>query len=849
MSVAELPSPTTQAQDHSTPLAVPVRRQFLTVEQGIYIAIFACALLTRLWGLGDRALHHDETHHAFFSWRLFAGQGYVHDPLLHGPFLYHIGAFIYFLFGDNDYTARLGAALFGSALVVLPYLIRRELGRGAAILASVAILISPVFLYVGRFIRHDPYAVVFELVAFIGIVRYASTHRAYWLYITAASLGLMLTTMETFFLYVAILGSFVGIIFLWRVWRPGIAIAALIGITIVASVFVLPGEPIGSSDSVQRVAGTYVCPTAGNAFPPANPMDYEPGPVFGFGPLATADNNYALCVRNQPDDNFGVYFAKLGQFANHPAMFLALGVTTLGLAALYFCIWRRRDTDGLTAWEKAIVHNDGILEAFASLSIGRRVWIALAFFFVLYALFFTAFFSNMVGVVSGVSGSLLYWLGQHGVQRGSQPDYYYMVLLTLYEPLVLFWSSIGIIMVGFRTGNRLMQWWRTRTADPEHSTLQGSGFVSSSGRPVMHVDWTFAMPAFLAWWSIMTVLLYSWAGEKMPWLTLHIVLPLTLLGAWALACTLHWGITSVRSYSDVSSNADEQTDVLLERVGQMPLLLIYTSLIFAVVGFAFFILAVQTSPEQRPDLAVTPPLLFTLAGTLSVIILFSICYSLLRGVRQALGAAALALTLVTSVYTVRIAYQLSYRWGDVPREMMIYTQTSPDVARAIEGLEEASILRTGGLDMPIWYDNETIWSWYMRDFTNAQQQSAALSTAPGPEVMAVLMLKENVDAYPQNLQSLDGFRIQQYPLRWWFPEDRTYRLPPDWNLAPVTDNSSLLMRLLRNPADDTALVQLWQYLIYRHPPVPLGSADFILAVRPEVAEDLGLGTGEASTNQ
>ncbi|MEM8529267.1 MAG: flippase activity-associated protein Agl23 [Chloroflexota bacterium] len=848
MSVAELPSPTVQAQEHSPPVDVPVRRPFLTVEQGIYIAIFACALLTRLWGLGDRALHHDETHHAFFSWRLFAGEGYVHDPLLHGPFLYHIGAFIYFLFGDNDYTARLGAALFGSVLVVLPYLIRRELGRGAAILAAVYILISPVFLYVGRFIRHDPYAVVFELVAFIGIVRYVSTRRAYWLYITAAALGLMLTTMETFFLYVAIFGSFLGLIFLWRVWRPGISIAAFVGITIVASVFVLPGEPIEVGGNVQRASGSYVCPTAGNAFPPANPMEFEPGPVFGFTPLATADNGYSLCVRNQPDDNFAVYFAKLWQFANHPAMFLALGVTVAGLSALYFFIWRLRGANGQTPWDVARVHNDGILEAFASLTKGPRIWIALIFFFVLYALFFTAFFSNTVGVISGFSGSLLYWLGQHGVQRGSQPDYYYLVILTLYEPLLLFWSSVGILMVSFMVSSRLVKR-RLRTVDLDQDTTSDTRFTPSSGNSAISMDWTLAMPALLAWWSIMTVLVYSWAGEKMPWLTLHIVLPLTLLGGWALARTLHWGITAVRSYVPPPSDPDVDADVLLPRVGQVPLLIIYTCLIFAVVGFAFFVLAVQTNPVQRPNLAVTPPLLLTFVGAQVAIILFTVCYSLLRGVRQALGAMFLALTLVMSVYTVRIAYQLSYRWGDVPREMMIYTQTSPDVDRTIASLEEVSILRTGGLDMPIWYDNETVWNWYMRDFNNAEQQSPALSAAPGPEVMAVLMLKENIDTYPQNLESLEGFRIQQYPLRWWFPEDRTYRLPPDWATAPVTENSSLLMRLFRNPTDDTALVQLWQYLIYRHPPVPLGSADFILAVRPEVAEDLGLGTGEASANQ
>ena len=223
MSVAEFPSRVAQPPaELYRPVDRPARFA-ITFEHVAYLGLFALALLTHLWGLGDRALHHDETLHAAYSWRLYTGQGFAHDPLLHGPFLYHIAALMYFLFGDNDFTARLSVALFGSALVVMPFLIRRELGRGAALLAATYLLLSPAFLYVGRFIRHDMYAVVFELLAVISIVRYASTRRARWLYIGAAALGLMSTTMETFYLYLAISGSLLALVFFWRIWRPGAA--------------------------------------------------------------------------------------------------------------------------------------------------------------------------------------------------------------------------------------------------------------------------------------------------------------------------------------------------------------------------------------------------------------------------------------------------------------------------------------------------------------------------------------------------------------------------------------------------------------------------------------------------
>jgi len=51
------------------------------------------------------------------------------------------------------------------------------------------------------------------------------------------------------------------------------------------------------------------------------------------------------------------------------------------------------------------------------------------------------------------------------------------------------------------------------------------------------------------------------------------------------------------------------------------------------------------------------------------------------------------------------------------------------------------------------------------------------------------------------------------------------------------------MRLLRSPFDGRASAQLWRYLIYRELPAPLGSSDFVLAVRPELADEIGLGTG------
>jgi hypothetical protein len=77
--------------------------------------------------------------------------------------------------------------------------------------------------------------------------------------------------------------------------------------------------------------------------------------------------------------------------------------------------------------------------------------------------------------------------------------------------------------------------------------------------------------------------------------------------------------------------------------------------------------------------------------------------------------------------------------------------------------------------------------------------------------------------------------LQRYPLRWWFPEDQTYRINGT--------GSSLLERLLRNPLDYETTAQLWKYLMFRQPPAGLGSTDFVVAVRPELARQIGIGLG------
>jgi predicted membrane-bound mannosyltransferase len=829
MSIAELPPRVTAPPgDSASPTTTRPQAATVSLEQAAYLVILLLAVISRMWGLGDRALHHDETLHAYFAWLIFSGEGYVHDPLLHGPFLYFFGALIYFFFSVGDATARLGPALFGVALVMLPYLLRRELGRSAALLASTYILISPAFVYMARFIRHDPYTILFELLALIGAVRYATTRRPLWLYVVALALAFMFVTMETFFLYMAIFTPLVALTLFWKVWKPGMAVLAALGIAVVALVFWLPGypeRPFPTSDTVNRVAGPYICPSELQPFPPPNPMRVaRPGPIFGWSPLATFDNDYALCVRHQPDDNFGLYFIKLGEFVGHPAILTGLVLVPTTLAALWWLVWRRRDATGATVWERACASGDATVATFASLGQDRRLLIAGGLFFLVYALFFTAFLTNTAGVITGTTGSLLYWLAQHEVERGGQPPHYYAVLLAIYEPLLIIWGAAGLAMAGVLGGRRLLR--RNRDADSSAHGRETGAHATDASRGDASTPW---LPFVLAWWSIATFALYSWAGEKMPWLTVHVALPLTLLGAWAAGRTLAWwryGIHDERTHDD---------PILSRFVRPFPIFLA----LLTVISVYCLILVTVTIHNDTQLAGLTPwiaPLWMVLTALLTA------GAWMLRGRRWAIGALAAGVTLIIAMYTLRSAYQLSFRYGDVPREMMIYTQTSPDVKRVIDRLDEALRRRSSATTATVWYDNETVWDWYNLRFARAEEQPPILQRAPGDDVIAVLMLLENYEN-DQNRRFLEGFQVQRYPLRWWFPEEETYRLPRDWMTAPVSERSSLLMRMLRQPFAPRTAQQFWQYILYRVPPHPLGSTDFVVAVRPEVAPEMGLGFG------
>ncbi len=196
------------------PAATTPRHWLLSprAELALYGALLLAALLPRLWDLGSRAMHHDESLHAVYSWYLYVGRGYIHDPMMHGPFQFHGVALMYFLFGDSEAIARLLPALFGTALVALPYFLRHRLGSLGALATAALLAFSPTLFYFSRFAREDIYMAVWSLGLVIAIWRYLDTQQPRYVYLTAALLVMAFATKETAYLTTFAVGSFLFIL-------------------------------------------------------------------------------------------------------------------------------------------------------------------------------------------------------------------------------------------------------------------------------------------------------------------------------------------------------------------------------------------------------------------------------------------------------------------------------------------------------------------------------------------------------------------------------------------------------------------------------------------------------------
>ena len=702
---------------------------FLTLNWEIilYAILFVLAVFTRFYDLGTRVMSHDESLHTLYSWNLYAGKGYEHDPLMHGPFLFHINALIYFLFGDNDFTARISPALFGVIMVMLPYWFRPWLGRLGALAASVMILISPGVLYYSRYIRNESYVNVWTALMVLAFFQYMRTRSNRWLYIGAAAISLMLCSKE-----VAYIHGFIGFTFILLAWMweslpesrrqlLAYALLALIGILILAVAFM----------AIQADELTVI------------PAEGETG---GFNPWKYID--------------------------------LMIMVAGLLSGAFIIQLGVDRRNYPVTSMLKSL--NERLPE------IAKAILLAVIIFILLY----TTFFSNIKGVATGTVGAVVYWLSQQEVQRGGQPWYYYLFMTPLYEFLPFFVGIIGGLVYMIRG-----------KAIPAHadSELDPGQDRSPTSTPVWPSDGgTFAV--FTIYWTLISFVIYSWAGEKMPWLTVHMTLPLIFLAAHVIQSVLgnfNW------------SEAWRKGGL---RLGGA-LLLIIPALA------ALF----TAQPFQSQSLSSINETLKFIAAAVILIALASVIwfYGRQMGRGQALRMAFATALFVLTLLTIRFAWLLSFVNYDYVNEPLVYAHGGPDVKLALEQIDEISRRTVGDKMIKIAYDNDSTWplEWYLREYPNR----AYYGENPGREALdasVVIVGSANENKVKPFLG--DKYTRFSYRLVWWpiedYKEQSPRRLwetyvsgPPPEELAADTAEAQALRR--QTVRDNWA--KLWKIIFYR----------------------------------
>jgi len=179
----------------------PSGRQPRRRVAAVLAAVAALALLARVWDLGWRVAHQDESRVADWILHYMDVGAWQYRPIIHGPFLPHVNGVVFDLLGASDFTMRLVVAVAGALLVVTPWLLRERLSQPAVVATSLFFAANPVLLYYSRFMRNDLLLAGFMFAAFGLFVRAVDTGKARYLYAAALPFALAFTTKENALLY------------------------------------------------------------------------------------------------------------------------------------------------------------------------------------------------------------------------------------------------------------------------------------------------------------------------------------------------------------------------------------------------------------------------------------------------------------------------------------------------------------------------------------------------------------------------------------------------------------------------------------------------------------------------
>jgi uncharacterized protein (TIGR03663 family) len=754
----------------------------LSLETGLFGLILVLAGLSRLIDLGVRALSHDESLHAYFSYLYSIGQGYQYNPVTHGPLQFHLLALTYLLFGATDFTARLPAAIASILTIALLWKWRRYLGRAGTLISALLMLISPFMLFYGRYTRNEALIGLSWVVMLYAILRYLETGKNRYLLLLTAATVMHFTTEETSFIYVAQAMLFLGFLFLMQISRVPWKKPHLYNsfILLLSGGILLVGAELGLA-----IFGHAQAPVSSATIPPhAAAGGFSASSVLilaaAFVLLSALVVLLVGCGWNRirRERSFDM-LVLLGTFVL--PQLAPLFATALGWNALsYSFTWPGWNLAAIFSQESAKTLVVVLILFMVSIAVGlswdHKRWIANAvLFWGVFAFFYTDVFTYPAGFPSGLVGALGYWLSQQAVARGSQPWYYYLLTqIPIYE----FLPALGVCLAVYFGLRRRSP--RAILPQEEAAENESAGITQP---PVF---------ALLLWWAVSSLIAFTIAGEKMPWLTYHITLPMILLSGWALgqiAERLNWS-------------------QFRERKGFLATLVL-TGLAISLAGLLVSLVG-QTPPflgKTSADLSATKIFLFWLVAglgcTWGALVLLKNWVA-----RDAVRLACLVVFGLLAVLTARTAFRAAYINYDQATEYLVYAHGASGVTDVMSQIHMISYATTDGPNIQLAYDTNgtsqgVAWpmTWYFRNYPN----KTAFTTIDGSLNNYPLLLVDQADiasvksAVGSNYYELDYSRMV-------WPNQDYFNLT--W---------SRILGTLRNPAMRAALFQIWlnrDYTLY-----------------------------------
>jgi uncharacterized protein (TIGR03663 family) len=173
------------------------------------------------------------------------------------------------------------------------------------------------------------------------------------------------------------------------------------------------------------------------------------------------------------------------------------------------------------------------------------------------AILYSSFGAHPEVLMDGWLRAIEHWTSMHQAQRLGGPPYFYILLFLLYEVPILILAVVGVLQFVDIPG--IVSRWRERKAGDTGSPGEGEeteaeairedaappvepvqGWkgrlreILSGGGELRPIDRQKEFARFAIFWMLLSLAVYAYLGEKVPWLILHQLLPMIFVAAYMM---------------------------------------------------------------------------------------------------------------------------------------------------------------------------------------------------------------------------------------------------------------------------------------------------------------------------